>query len=91
MKLALPNAQNFPAANSKGARDDPVSGHIVVELALPECEPALGSICEFTSSMSVPETSVHKNRELLRRKDKIWFAEDTTISPPPGDTICSKN
>jgi hypothetical protein len=39
---------------------------------------------------TVPETTIHKDREPELWKNKIWLAEYFLISPPAGDFVRSE-
>jgi hypothetical protein len=67
-----------------------VASDIVLELPQPEFDPAFGDVCKFAPLMSVPEAPINEDGELLCRKHEIWFAEDTTTSPPTGDAMVAE-
>jgi hypothetical protein len=90
MKLALPNAYNFPTASLKHTRDDFVARHIVIEFALPKFETAFRRIRELAALMSMPEAPIHENGNLIAGENKIRFAKHTRISSPAPNCMLPK-
>jgi len=39
---------------------------------------------------TVPETPIHKHRDLRFAKNEIWFAENLLIPPPTGDAMLAE-
>ena len=90
MKLALPDAQNFPTALSKRTRNHPVTRHIVIELTQPKFDSAFWRVGKFASGMAMPKTPVNEDGDLLTRKNEVWSTEYSRISPPASNSMLPK-
>jgi hypothetical protein len=84
----LPNPQNAPTELPQGAVDPPVSVLVSQNLRLPE----LAVLHRDGSAIptTVPKASVNEHRQMFSAKNEIWLAWKSLVTPPPTNTICSK-
>jgi hypothetical protein len=87
-KLVSPNPQNQSAVCSQSSRHKPVAGFVAGDFLPPKCSIAFWLRSMFWTTM--PETTIHKNRELELGKNKVRLAENFLIPPPAGDFIPTK-
>jgi len=81
----LPDAEDFPAALPERAVHEAVTGFVPHEFVFPKYAPAGGLRSMFGAT--VPETAVHKNRELEFWKNEVRFAKDFLIPPPASYAV----
>jgi hypothetical protein len=65
-----------------------VAGFVAREFLSPESTIGCGLRCVLGTA--VPETAVHKHRELEFLENEIRFAEHSLIAPPAGDSVPTK-
>ena len=83
-QIVLPNANDAPTKLAQFAVHAAVTGLIRDKLLFPERTVASGNFAMLGAA--VPETAVHKYRELEFLKNEVRLAEDFLIPPPAGDT-----
>lgn len=83
MNLTFPDDQDLPAFSPEPLPHYRVSRDIGSELPFPEIDSALGVIAESTSSVAMPEASMHKNDRSIFRKNNVRLAEDLSSRREP--------
>jgi len=81
----FPNPKNTPALQTQRARHQKIARLVAGKFIFPERTIVFRLRCVLWTTM--PETAVHKNRELEFWKNKIWLAKHRLIAPPAGDVI----
>ena len=81
----FPNPQHTPAGFPQCPRHQCVALFVSRKLPPPEGTIVLGSC--FMLGTAMPETAVHKKRELGFLENEIWLSENFLIPPPAGDFV----
>jgi hypothetical protein len=86
-ELAFPYAYHTPTSFAQFARYELITRDVPLKFGQPEFNPAFRRIAKFAVRMPMPETAVHKQRNALAVKNKIWLADNPRVAPPAGDTV----
>ena len=84
-KLVFPDPQHPPPGPPQRPRHQTITHLIHLQFSFPE-QTIVGRQVEMFRT-TVPETTVHENRELEFRENEIRFSEDFLIPPPAGDVM----
>lgn len=87
-QLVLPDSQHLPARPPQRAVHQPVTLLVPGKLAPPERAVVLG--LRFMLWTAMPETAVHKHRELELGKNEVRLAEHFLIPPPAGNAVSAE-
>jgi hypothetical protein len=87
-QFVLPNSKNCPTALTERAIHKSVTSFVTSKFISPESTIGCGLRCVLGTA--VPETAVHKHRELEFLENEIRFAEDFLIPSPAGDSVPTK-
>jgi hypothetical protein len=77
----LPNSKHDPIHRSQQSHYSPITKDVFVDLLDPK-----GPIRRWdvpTTLASMPETAIHKNGDLLLRKDKVGLTDNLRVIPAP--------
>jgi hypothetical protein len=85
----LPYPNDVPAEGSEFAANALVSLSIAVKFAFPK--KLIGSRQGAVDRATMPEATIHKDRETLCRKDEVRISENTSAPTPPLDLVSAKN
>lgn len=85
----LPNPRHTPPLPPQKPAHRPVPLHVPRNLPVPER--GVGPRFRPVFRASVPETPVHKHRQLRRAKHEIRLPEERVIPPPAGDFVRPEN
>ena len=85
----LPHPQYTPARAPQSVRHNSIARFVCGQLATPEFPVVLRFGRVLRAAM--PETAVHKHRELELLKNEVRLAEDFLITPPASDAIRPEN
>lgn len=81
-QAALPDHKDPPAVAAQLASRHLVAGNVVGELGRPERDIALRRIGERATTMSMPETTVHKNNDAVPFQDYVRSTRKTPVVKP---------
>jgi hypothetical protein len=87
-KLMFPNPKDAPTGPAQCLVHQPVTGLVAGKFLFPKRTVAGG--LRAVLGTTVPETTIHKKREIEFEKNKIRFAEHRLMSPPAGDFVTLK-
>ena len=81
----FPNAQDSPAAPTQGPVYQPVARAVAIQLPPPKRAIALGHPAMLWATM--PEATIHKNRQAGRAENEIGLAKQGLPPPPAGKAV----
>ena len=84
----FPDSEHPPPCPAQGLIHQPVAGFVRGQFPMPERAIVFWLRCVLRAT--VPETTIHKDRELGFWKDEIWFAEYRLMPAPAGDFVPTK-
>lgn len=88
-QFMLPDAKNTPALRAEGPGHEAITSLIAGKFFPPE----RGVVPRFRGvhGAAVPEAAVDEDREFQFGKNKVWFAEQRSVSPPACDAVRTEN
>jgi len=84
----FPNTHNSPAKFAQFTVHATVASLVHGKFLFPERTIASGNFAMLWAAM--PEAAIHKERQSVPPKKKVWFAENFLIPPPAGDVVLTE-